>query len=151
MEQFGSVDDILDFAISNEEESLTFYKNLANTMKNEQMREVFEEFAREEKKHKEKLVEAKQGNFILPSRGKILDLKLSDYLVDVEQNSEMEYQSALILAMKKEKKAFMLYMDLADKADNTSTKNLFLFLAQEEAKHKLRIEIEYDATIFSEN
>ncbi len=71
--------------------------------------------------------------------------------MDVEEEPEMNYQEALILAMKKEKKAFQLYMDLHEAADNENAKNIFIILAQEEAKHKLRLEIEYDEYILKED
>ena len=46
--------------------------------------------------------------------------------------------------MKKEKAAFRLYQDLAGLVQDEKIKALFLSLAQEEAKHKLRFEVEYD-------
>jgi rubrerythrin len=45
--------------------------------------------------------------------------------------------------MKKEKAAFRLYMDLSDRASDLSMKELFMALAVEESKHKLRFEVEY--------
>ena len=62
-----------------------------------------------------------------------------------------EVQEALILAMKKEKVAFKLYTDLAAAVSSADLKNTFLSLAQEEAKHKLRFEVEYDNEIMGEN
>ena len=59
--------------------------------------------------------------------------------------------SALILAMKKEKAAFQLYTDLAAETEDPEVKAIFEGLAQEEAKHKLRFEVEYDDMILTEN
>ena len=152
MEKFETVDDILDFAIGNEEDAYIFYFDLANGMKdNTRMHDIFMGFAEQEKGHKEKLVAAKEGNILLPAREKVLDLKLADYLVEAEPRADMTYQDALILAMKKENSAFSLYSDLADAAPDPKIKDLFLFLAQEEAKHKLRLELEYDDEVFKEN
>ena len=53
--------------------------------------------------------------------------------------------------MKNEKAAFRLYLDLANKVSNLEQKSLFLSLANEEAKHKLRFEIEYDEIVLKEN
>ena len=79
-------------------------------------------------------------------------VRLSDVKIDAEkQAAELDYQQALILAMKKEKAAFKLYHDLAAKVEDDSIKDLFLGLAQEEAKHKLRFEIEYDEVILKDN
>ncbi len=63
----------------------------------------------------------------------------------------MPYKDALIVAMKKEKSAFKLYCNLAERAPNNDLKQVFLDLAQEESKHKLRFEIEYDNHILKEN
>jgi rubrerythrin len=71
--------------------------------------------------------------------------------VDIVPKSDMDYQEALILAMKKEKSAFKLYSDLAKIVLEDNLKSLFLMLAQEEAKHKLRFELEYDREILKEN
>ena len=49
MEKFGSVDAILDFAISEEEQAAQFYTDMAARMEKPWMREVFEDFALEEK------------------------------------------------------------------------------------------------------
>jgi rubrerythrin len=82
---------------------------------------------------------------------KVRDLKIAEYLVDVRPSSNMSYQDALILAMKKEKAAFRMYTALAGQADDPTVKALFLNLALEESKHKLRFEIEYDDFILKEN
>jgi len=69
---------------------------------------------------------------------------MAEYVVDVAPSPDMNYQGALILAMKKEKAAFRLYTDLAASAADEKVKGTFLALAQEEARHKLRFEVEYD-------
>ena len=115
------------------------------------MRETFEQFAREEDGHKAKLLKMKSGDIPTIPQEKILDLKIGDYLVDIEANADMDYQDALIVAMKKEKAAFKMYTKLADLADNEQAKEVLLSLAQEEAKHKLRFEVEYDDVILKEN
>jgi len=72
-------------------------------------------------------------------------------LVDIEPSTNMSYQEALILAMKKEKAAFRLYNDLASKVSDGLLQSIFLTLAQEESKHKLRFELEYDEIILKDN
>jgi rubrerythrin len=152
MQEFKSVKDIIDFAINEEIGAQKFYKDLATKMNNSTMRKVFEDFAREEKGHEEKLKAIKAGkqmpaDFLQP----VADLKLADYLTDIEPSADMTYQSALVVAMKKEKSAYKLYIDLANKVSDQNHKNLFLSLAQEEANHKLRFEIEYDNAVFEGN
>lgn len=151
MEQWKSVDEILDFAIGQEVEANKFYTELAEKMDRPWMSKIFSEFAREELGHKRKLEEIKSGKRLVPAEKKVLDLKIGDYLVDVAPNAKMDYQQALVLAMKKEKKAFKMYTDLAAAVSEADLEATFLALAQEEAKHKLRFELEYDDNVMTEN
>lgn len=151
MNQWKSVDEILDFAIGNEEQAAQFYNDLANTMDRPWMKDIFLGFAKEEIGHKKKLMDIKSGKRFAPSNQKVMDLKIGDYLVDVEPSEKLDYQQALVLAMKKEKKAFKFYTDLAATAGDEALEQIFLSLAQEEAKHKLRFELEYDDYIMTEN
>jgi rubrerythrin len=151
MDKFNLVDDIFDFAIDNEIKAYKFYTDLAAKMKNPEMKKVFLEFADEEQNHKKLLENVKKGNTFHVGIEKITDLKIADYVVDVKPTPNMDYPSALILAMKKEKKAFMLYTALATLADDPTSKQLFLSLAQQEAKHKLRFELEYDQVVLKED
>ena len=151
MQQWKSVDEILDFAIVQEEQAAQFYTELAGRMDRPWMSKIFKDFAREEVGHKNKLVEVKSGKRLMAAEQKVLDLKIGDYLVDVEPTDHMDYQQALVVAMKKEKKAFKMYIDLAGATEDTNLRTLFMSLAQEEAKHKLRFEIEYDDFVMTEN
>jgi rubrerythrin len=149
--ELNSVENILNFAIEKEEEAAEFYEQLAAKMAPDYMKEIFLGFAQEEKQHKARLLHVKQGGQLLSAKEKVIDLKIGDYLVAVEPSGDMNYQQALIIAMKAEKAAFKLYMDLSKTTDDVSLKNLFVALAQEEAKHKLRFEIEFDENIMQEN
>ena len=146
-----SVDKILDFAIRQEEKAARFYTELAGKMPHKHMKDVLLGFAAEENGHKAKLLEVKSGKRMQAAEKKILDLTIGDYLVDADPSSDVDYQQALILAMKAEKAAFKLYSDLASATDDPTLKATLLGLAQEEAKHKLRFEVEYDNEFLKEN
>jgi rubrerythrin len=150
MKQFNSVDDILDFAIRNEQDAFDFYSKYAELVKKE-MKDTFLEFAREEIKHKARLMKVKEEKLFTFSPEKINSLNLSDYTTSGNFTMDLSYQDALILAMLKEKAAFKLYINLSQKTDIPFLKELFLSLAQEESKHKLRFELEYDEYILREN
>ena len=118
MKEFKSLNELLKFAIHEEEVAAMFYKTLAGKMDTPWMAEVFEQFSREEEGHKAKLEKIQSGELPPPPNDKVLDLKIGDYLVTAELNADMDYQQALIVAMKKEKAAFRMYTDLASVADN---------------------------------
>lgn len=88
---------------------------------------------------------------IAPAEVAVSDLKVGDYLVDAKTGQDMSYQDALILAMKREKAAFLLYQDLAGILQDPAMQRLFTNLANEEAKHKMHFEVEYDKHFLSEN
>ena len=149
--KFKSTDDALDFAIKNEEEAYAFYTDLADKASNPTLADTMRAFAEEEKGHKAKLLEVKSGKKLISAESRVVDLKIGDYLVEAEPSPNMTYQEALILAMKKEKAAFKLYNALAASTDDGGLQEVFLAIAQEEAKHKLRFEMEYDDQIMTDN
>jgi len=148
---FKSVNEVLDFAIDKEEEARLFYLEWAEKLDNKALREQFVIFAGEENKHKEKLQRVKSGSTFKPAAKQVTDLKIVDYLVDIAPTPGMDYQEALIVAMRREKASFKFYNDLAAMAPDEGLRETFLALAQEEAKHKLRLETEYEKEIYSEN
>ncbi|OFX44760.1 MAG: rubrerythrin [Bacteroidetes bacterium GWA2_30_7] len=151
MSEFKSINDILDFAIQNEQKSIDFYTELAKNARTTDMKEVFEQFTKEEIGHKARLTKIKdEGLFTMPVE-KVMDLKISDYVVRIEPKPNMSYEEALVIAMKREKSAFKLYLALSDRAPNGELKHIFLALAMEESKHKLRFELEYDEFVLKEN
>ena len=152
MNDWSCVNDVLDYAIDREQEAADFYADVADNATYRHMKEVFEGFAKEELGHKARLHSIqKKGLLVYAPNKTIADLKIGDYLVEEQPGPDLNFQDALILAMKKEKAAFRLYTDLAALSENESVSNVFLTLAREEAKHKLRFEIEYDEHILMEN
>jgi rubrerythrin len=147
--RWNGAHEVLDYAIAREQEAHDFYAELAERAGT--MKEIFAGFAREEAGHKQALEKIKAGRRWDPPGKKILDLKIADYVVDVAADPGMSYRDALVVAMKREKASFRLYSDLAETAEDEGVKEAFLRLAQEEAKHKLRFEVEYDSAILVEN
>lgn len=151
MKEFNTITEILDFAIGEEQAAVDFYLTLATQSKSIQSKNTFEGFAREEMQHKANLIRIKEeGIFLLPEQ-KVRDMKIAEYLIDVKPAPNLSYEDALILAMKKEKAAFRMYSKLAENATDPVVRDLFLNLAQEESKHKLRFEVEYDDYVLREN
>jgi len=151
MKEFESINDILDFAIASEQEAVEFYTGLSEQTSNDAMKKVFIQIANEEKGHKSRLIRIKEKELFEFKEVKVIDLKIADYLVTSKPKPDMTYQDFLVVAMNKEKAAFKLYSDLAKIAPNNQLSEIFLSLAQEEAKHKLRFEVEYDDNVLRNN
>ncbi len=81
----------------------------------------------------------------------VTDLKIGDYLVDVSFKPDMSYQDILIMAIKREESAVRLYSDIEAKVQEPELKKLLKFMIQEESRHKLRLETEYDENILGED
>jgi rubrerythrin len=143
---FGSIDEILAFAIDKENEAVAFYQSQAEKATKASLREIFESFAKEEQKHAALLSDIAGNKEKIDSYEfkKITDLKISDYMVEKDYEEGMPMPEILKVAMKREEKAVKLYQTLADQTDNADAKKVFLMLVQEESKHKLALETMYD-------
>lgn len=151
MKEFSNINDILDFAIAREQDAVDFYNRLAAKARNKDMQQIFEQFAREEMGHKARLAKIKEEGIVTLPTEKATDLKIADYVVLESERDDMTYEQTLVLAMKREKAAFKLYLTLSEKVDKPEYKELFKLLAQEESRHKLRFELEYDEYVLKDN
>jgi rubrerythrin len=147
----NTVDEVLDYAIDQEQQAADFYASMAERAEKAGMKKIFNDFAAEEIRHKERLLAVKAGERELTPEQEVLDLKISDYLVEVDENPDISYQDALIVAMKRERAAYELYSDMAEKVPESNVRQLFVGLAKEEAKHKLFFESEYDERVLMDN
>lgn len=151
MKEFENINDILDFAVNEEQSAVDLYTKLAENSMSAEVKKIFLDFAKEEINHKKRLVEIKENGLFDMKPEIVNDLKISDYTMSVVFSATMTYAETLVFAMKKEKAAFKLYTKLAERAPNADLQNIFLSLATEESKHKLRFEIEYDEYVLREN
>mgnify|MGYP003775616483 CR=1 FL=1 len=143
---FQSVEEIVRFAIDKEQEAIDFYEDASTQESYSGAKQAFEDFAKEERKHKSLLEGLLTGETKL-SEYKfewITDIKRSNYIEDMEYEKGMVYPDILRLAMKREEKSLQLYRDLSEKTDNAELLKVLKLLRQEEAKHKLALETLYD-------
>jgi len=147
----NTVDEILDYAIEQEQQAADFYEEVAQSAETAGMKKILLDFSDEEKRHKKILLAVKGGERELTPEQEVLDLKISDYLVEVEASEKISYQDALIIAMKRERAAYELYTDMAARVPQSHLKEVLEGLAIEEAKHKLFFEAEYDERVLMDN
>ena len=151
MKSFESIDAALDFAIEREQEAVDFYLQLAERAGDGVLKKTLTSFAGVEAGHKQKLQLAKAGVDRVGEAGTVTDMKIGDYLIDVQPGPEMTLQDALIVAMKREKAAMDFYTDLAENVADSGLCKLFNQLAREEATHKLSFEAAYEKQFLSDN
>ena len=140
-------DEIIKFAIEKEIGAFNFYTKASQVAKYSGARELFIDFSKEEENHRKLLEEITVDKIAQLKVEKIPNLKISDYLVDVEFRPDLSYADILRMSMKMEERSIKLYTDLKETALGQEIHKLFDFLAQQEAQHKYAIEKKYDEDI----
>jgi len=145
MNKTDSYEEVLEFAIDREIDANQFYLALASRADSEEIREDFVELAQEELEHKAKL------ELELMKMGKTVEIKQPpetpqrEYIISNNQSLlDMDYEDILKLGIEKEDAAFRLYVNLVPNAYDSESREMLLGLVQEEIRHKLRFQIEYD-------
>lgn len=142
MKKINSIYDILDLAMSAELKAHELYRDMAAMVENEWMSKAVEGFAQEELQHYSKLKAIMAGRKVFRHE-EISDLGISEILEDVQPHANMEYRELLAFAAKKENLSQKLYNKLASIFSEPELRDTFLKLANEEAGHKRRFEMQY--------
>lgn len=144
----SSFKDVVQFAIDKEEKAREFYSQCQTQAKSPGLKKFFQDMAEEEQRHKDQLtnldMEIKLEDIPLEESQ---DLSLSDFMVDVEFRPDLSYQEALVMAMKKEEKAHAFYQAWKNRCTDPRTNHVFSWLAEEELKHKHKLEDMYEDDI----
>jgi len=143
-------DEIVREAVRKEADAASFYRMAGERVKSG-ISKVFEEMAAEEEKHRKLLEDLDWDKVNQYELKDTPDLKISEYLEDVPYDDSMSYQDAIRMAIKNEEKSRNLYLASAKHfTENPDMEKLFKMLAQEEAKHKLRLEQIYDDEVYNQ-
>ena len=142
------VREIIEIAISNENNAEAFYREAAEKVKLPHARKALEELAAEEVGHAEFLRNLLQQGFdsILADGGDsaVDDLKIVEYLSVPELNVYSNYQEILTVAMHREKIAMEFYSGMAAIVREDKLKRVLEKLAEVELGHKERLERMYE-------
>jgi len=146
--QFKSIPEILRFAIGKEKASRQFYNDVAVRVKNPITQSVFEAIGLEEQKHVEalELELMKLGITVAVDAEPDEDEKRWFKTVEMDADAEnMDYREAMLIAIQKEKAAYKLYMEVLDMVQEPEFRDIFRQLAEEEMRHIVQFEREYQA------
>ncbi len=141
---------LLEKAIQKEQESYDFYMDLYGRVDDLAARETLKFVAAEEQQHKENLLKYREGKYgpeALPLTA-VVDYRIAEYLMrpDVEKN--MQSKEAYLVAAHREKISHEFYLSLANLQPEGQVKDFFLRMAQEELRHKEKMEYLYANTAF---
>ena len=131
---------IIKFAMENEVEAQKFYEEAAQKVQSTQLKEMFTDFAQEEKKHREILKQVYISNRMGDYFHEGQDYHIAEDVDLPVLSTNMKPADAIALAMKKEEAAMAQYTELADSYPEPDKKKVFLDLAAMERGHKLRME-----------
>jgi len=141
---------IIDLAIAKEEEAYDSYVELAKMVTGKEARDALEYIAGEEKKHKDFLVGYRDRGY--GSEGLTMstavDYKIAEHLQAPEPKAGMEGKDVYLLAAHREKSAHEFYLSLASIHSAGEAKEMLLKMAQEELKHKEKMEYFYTNAAF---
>ena len=149
--EFSNFEEVIKFAIAREEDAIEAYGGMSDKAKTPGLKELLLELQEEEKNHKKLLLEISLEKIAALKPEKVLDLKISDYLVEEPIGSEMNFQDLLIFAAKKEQKAVDLYSKLKNSTDNADLQKLFEFMTEQEKAHKFKLEVQYEEHVLEED
>ncbi len=139
--------EILQFAIEKEIGTFNLYTMCGRMAKYSGAKDLFKELAEEEEGHRKLLENLSIGRVGQAKLEPVQDLRISDYLIEVECEPDSSYADILRLVMKNEEHSVKLYNDLKESCRDEDLKKLFDFIAHEEARHKLKFERIYDEEI----
>ena len=150
MKDTESNTEVLELAISREEDANRFYRILATKAKDPAMRKVLEGLADEELTHKATLeLEMMKLGYVVQPLARENDDEDDDFRDKPE--IEMSYADMLVMAIEKEEASYRLYVDLIGRVTNEAWRETLMALAEQEVKHKIRFELEYDNLTSSSN
>jgi rubrerythrin len=141
---------IISDAIDNEVEAYNFYHTVFKKVKDKMLKDLFNQLAGDEKKHKSIL----QG-FLKKDPEKMhfsasQDYKVGDALPSPRLTVDLKPLDGLVIAIRKELEAMQMYTQLANASADQGQKATFTELASMERGHKSRLEDIYTNMAFPE-
>ena len=146
--EFTSIPEILKFSISKEQASIQFYSDLQLQLAKPATQSLFGLLIQKEQGHVAtlQLEIEKLGHTVDTSEEKIDSaFHWDERLEEDDKTRTMSFTDALLLAIQKERAAFRLYAKLLGTIKNEELSEVLLELAEEEMRHVLQLELEYEA------
>ena len=145
-----TVGEILDMAIRREEVAYDFYMDIYDTVEDTGVRNTVEFIALEEKKHKAFLVAYKKGKYGTDSlrMADVVEYKLAEYLDEPEISKNSSTEDVYLVAAHREARSHQFYSGLANMHADSKLKTMLHKMANEELKHKEKMEYLYANAAF---
>ncbi|MCP5003145.1 MAG: ferritin family protein [Planctomycetes bacterium] len=139
-----NVESILKKAAAKEKGTYLLYNNAADRANDPHTKSVLNKFAAEELKHQNIIENFNTGslkNFEIDIN-EVSRKGISEFLTDVDDGlgKNSDIKDLLVYAAKREKNAYEFYKNMSKMVEEADLRKLFVWLANEESKHKEDIE-----------
>ena len=141
---------LIDTAIRREEEAHAFYLDIHGRIDDAAARETIQWIAGEELKHKAFLEKYRDGGFGGSELrlSEVVYYKIAEYQAEPEVTPRMYSAEVYLVAAHRELRSHGFYSELAERHPQGEIRNMLLRMANEELKHKEKMEYLYANTAF---
>jgi rubrerythrin len=145
------LDELIATAIQREEEAYDFYMGLLDRIRDEEVKNVITYIAEEEKKHRQFLVDYREGKFgAAPLRmSEVVFYQIAEHQKEPPLKADMSSADVFLVASHREQRSHAFYTELAElHAEDEAVRDMLVRIANEELKHKEKMEYLYANTAF---
>ena len=145
-----TISEVIDKAIQREEEAHKFYMELYGQIEDKSAKDTLEWVAGEEKKHKAFLVDYREGKYGSKAlrMSDVVNYKIADHQEEPEIAKEMRREDVFLVASHRESRSYKFYSELAEMHPRGEVRDMLARMANEELKHKEKMEYLYANTAF---
>jgi len=141
---------VIETAIKREEEAYVFYTDIRDRVEDRSAQETLEFIAGEEKKHRDFLVAYRDGGFGVHAlrMTDVVDYKIAEHLEEPAVNDNTRSEDVYLIAAHRETRSYHFYTELAQLHPEGDLHEMLVKIANEELKHKEKMEYLYANTAF---
>ena len=142
--------DVVNTAIQREMEAYEFYMDIHAKLQDDSVKDTLAFIAGEEKKHREFLENYRDGGYG-PASLRMTDpikYQIAEYLEEPEVEEEIRSEEVYLIAAHRELRSYKFYTELASLHTEGDLNELLIKIANEELKHKEKMEYLYANTAF---
>jgi len=141
---------VLEMAINKEIEAQEFYKELQNRVTDSEAKQALQFMVGEEKKHEEFLTTYKMSGMGPESLklSHVIDYRVAEHLEKPDVSGKMDSKDVYLIAAHRELNSCNFYKELAGLHPKGEIRDMLMKMANEEMKHKEKVEYLYSNTAF---
>ena len=145
-----SLFEILHMAVLREQEAYFFYLDLLEATNDETVKDTLNWIADEEKKHRRFLMDYRKGKFGNKALrfATVVDYKIAEHVKAPDVDDAMDSADIFLVAAHRELASCEFYTGLSELLEDIEIKEMLIRIANEELKHKEKMEYLYTNTAF---